>query len=100
MVRPASRGSKTDSPKTRSKPRSEQSGSTLGRRSSSALKEDGMNTFSVETPRRFLVVPDHENPEIERGVDENGQFAIVETFVGEASRIAEETDPLVHPPGL
>jgi hypothetical protein len=44
-------------------------------------------------PRRFLVAPNHENPEIERVVDENGVFAIVETFVGEASRIAEETDP-------
>jgi hypothetical protein len=44
-------------------------------------------------PRRFLIAPNHENPEIERVVDENGLFAVVETFVGEASRIAEETDP-------
>jgi hypothetical protein len=44
-------------------------------------------------PRRFLIALNHENPEIERVVDENGQFAVVETFVGEASRIAEETDP-------
>ena len=44
-------------------------------------------------PRRFLVAPNHENPEVERVVDENGLFAVVETFVGEASRIAEDTDP-------
>ena len=43
--------------------------------------------------RRFLVAPNHENPEVERVVDENGLFAVVETFVGEASRIAEDTDP-------
>jgi uncharacterized membrane protein len=50
-------------------------------------------------PRRFLIALDHENPEIERVVDENGQFAVVETFVGEASRIAEETDSRVLSPG-
>ena len=43
--------------------------------------------------RRFLIAPDHENPELERVVDQNGCFAVVETFVGEASRIPEETDP-------
>ena len=43
--------------------------------------------------RRFLIALDHENPEIERLVHENGHFAVVETFVGDASRIPEETDP-------
>ena len=43
--------------------------------------------------RRYLVALDHENPEIERVVSQNAHFAVVETFVGEASRIAEETDP-------
>lgn len=43
--------------------------------------------------RRFLVASDHENPEVERVVYQNGQFAVVETFVGDLSRIAEETDP-------
>lgn len=43
--------------------------------------------------RRFLIALNHENPEIERVVNEKGPFAVVETFVGEASRIAEETDP-------
>lgn len=43
--------------------------------------------------RRFLIALDHENPEIERIVKQNGHIAVVETFVGEASRIPEETDP-------
>lgn len=43
--------------------------------------------------RRFLIALNHENPEVERVVDQNRNFAVVETFVGEASRIAEETDP-------
>ena len=46
-------------------------------------------------PRRFLVALNHENPEIERVVKQYGAFAVVETFVGEASRIPEETDPRV-----
>lgn len=36
-------------------------------------------------PGRFLIAPEHENPETERVVDANGQFAVVETFVGAAS---------------
>jgi hypothetical protein len=43
--------------------------------------------------RRFLIALDYENPEVERVVDQNGTVAVVETFVGEPSRIAEETDP-------
>lgn len=43
--------------------------------------------------RRYLIALDHENPEIERVVSHNAHFAVVETFVGEASRIPEETDP-------
>jgi hypothetical protein len=43
--------------------------------------------------RRFAIVPDHENPTVEIVVQETGRFAVVETFVGEASRIPEETDP-------
>ena len=45
--------------------------------------------------RRFLIAVDHENPEIERVVKQNGRYAVVETFVGEASRIPEETDPRI-----
>jgi hypothetical protein len=46
--------------------------------------------------RRFLIARDHENPEIERIVTQNAHFAVVETFVGDASRIPEETDPRIH----
>ena len=38
--------------------------------------------------QRFLIASDHENPEVERVVYQNGHFAVVETFVGESSRIA------------
>ena len=45
--------------------------------------------------RRYLIAVDHENPEIERVVSQKEHFAVVETFVGEASRIPEETDPRI-----
>lgn len=44
-------------------------------------------------PRRFALAPDHENPTVEIVVGQNGRFAVAETFVGEASRIPEDTDP-------
>lgn len=43
--------------------------------------------------RRFVIAKDHENPSIEIMIAEGARFAVVETFVGDASRIAEETDP-------
>jgi hypothetical protein len=43
--------------------------------------------------RRFALAPDHENPTVEIVVWQNGRFAVAETFVGEASRIPEDTDP-------
>lgn len=43
--------------------------------------------------RRFVIAPDHENPDVEVVVRNGGAYAITETFVGEASRIAEEMDP-------
>ena len=42
---------------------------------------------------RFLVALDHENPETESIIDQNGRFAIVETYAGTSSRVARETDP-------
>jgi len=42
---------------------------------------------------RFAVALNHENPEVETIVGENDRFAVVESFAGEASRIARETDP-------
>jgi hypothetical protein len=45
-----------------------------------------------EKPDRFLVAPGHENPEIERVVEEHDRYYVVEK-VGEAGAIAEEADP-------
>lgn len=42
---------------------------------------------------RFAVARNHENPESESIVAENGRFAVVETYAGDASRIARESDP-------
>lgn len=42
---------------------------------------------------RFAVALNHENPETESIVEQNERFAVVETFAGETSRIARETDP-------
>lgn len=42
-------------------------------------------------PRRFMIVPGHERPELERVVEHGGEYLIVEK-VGEAGEIAER-DP-------
>ena len=42
--------------------------------------------------RRFVVLPGHENPDIERVVDRQGHYFVVEK-VGEAAEIAVERDP-------
>jgi hypothetical protein len=42
---------------------------------------------------RFAVALDHENPEVETIIEQNERFAVVETYAGEASVIARETDP-------
>jgi hypothetical protein len=46
--------------------------------------------------RRFAIAPDHENPVVEIVTGQTGRFAVAETFVGEASRIPEESDPRAH----
>jgi hypothetical protein len=46
-----------------------------------------------EHANRFAIAPNHENPEAETIVEENDRFAVVESYAGEASRIARETDP-------
>lgn len=46
-----------------------------------------------EQANRFAVALDHENPETETLVEQNERFAVVETYAGEASQIARETDP-------
>lgn len=42
---------------------------------------------------RFAIALNHENPETETIVEQNDRFAVVETYAGEASEIARETDP-------
>ena len=46
--------------------------------------------------RRFAIAPDHENPTVESITGQTSRFAVAETFVGDASRIPEETDPRGH----
>lgn len=43
--------------------------------------------------RRFAVVPGHEIPDIERVVERAEGYDVVEKVVGEAAKLAEETDP-------
>ena len=45
------------------------------------------------SPTHFLIVADHEDPQIELLVSENARFAIVQTLPGTASRIALRSDP-------
>lgn len=44
-------------------------------------------------PRHFVIALDHEDPGLEVVIFQSSRYAVVETLVGEASRIAEETDP-------
>ena len=43
-------------------------------------------------PTRFVVVPGHEQPEIERSIADKHRFRVVEK-VGDAAAVAELTDP-------
>jgi hypothetical protein len=44
-------------------------------------------------PRRFLVVPGHEIPDVEIVIERNDAYVVVEKNEAEAEEIAEETDP-------
>ena len=46
-----------------------------------------------ERPNRFLIVLNHENPEVECVISDTERFAVVETLLGEASKVAFRTDP-------
>jgi hypothetical protein len=46
-----------------------------------------------ERPNHFLIVLNHENPEVECVISETERFAVVETLAGEASKVALRTDP-------
>jgi hypothetical protein len=42
--------------------------------------------------RRFIMVPGHQRPDVERVVEENTDYVVVEK-VGEAGEVADDTDP-------
>ena len=44
-------------------------------------------------PKHFVIAANHENPDAESLVTENIRFSVVETLVGEASKVALRTDP-------
>ena len=46
-----------------------------------------------EYPVRFLVLANHENPEVERVVTEGKRYAVIETLAGEASKTALRSNP-------
>jgi hypothetical protein len=46
-----------------------------------------------ENGRRFAIVHGHDEPEVERVVEENDRFAVVEKNAGEAAALAEAEDP-------
>ena len=61
---------------------------------------DGTLTVTIQEyesvrkrPNRFLIVLNHENPEVECVISESDRFAVVETLLGEASKVALRTDP-------
>jgi hypothetical protein len=45
-----------------------------------------------DNPKRFLILPDHEDAEVDRVVERHGGFLVVEKF-GPASEVAVEQDP-------
>ena len=44
-------------------------------------------------PTHFAIANGHEVIDVERVIDKNERFSVVEKFAGEAERIAVETDP-------
>jgi hypothetical protein len=45
-----------------------------------------------EQPRRFLLIPGHQDPQLERVVERHSDYLIVEK-TGAAGEVAEQTDP-------
>ena len=44
-------------------------------------------------PRRYVIAPNHEDPERETVIARGAGFAVVETLAGNTSKTAENTDP-------
>ena len=57
----------------------------------------GLTLREYETVRsyatRFVIAPDHENPESERVVEENNRFAVVEEVTADEVKQARKSDP-------
>lgn len=49
----------------------------------------GVRVFAT----RFILAPNHENPEVDEVVAENDRFVTIEKLFGEAIRIARARDP-------
>ena len=49
--------------------------------------------FVRDEPRRYLIAPNHEDPETETVIATGVEHTIVETLAGSASKIAENTHP-------
>ena len=66
-----------------------------GDRSCGALLQLSVAEYEAirEDAARFAISPNHENPEVERVVRQNGRFAVVETVTGLLSKPARETNP-------
>ena len=54
--------------------------------------ESDVYTRVREEPRRFIVIPGHEDPKLERVVERHGDYLIVEK-TGAAGEVAEQTQP-------
>jgi hypothetical protein len=56
-----------------------------------------LSTAEYESVRahadRFVIVANHENPEVERVVVEGTRFAVIQTLTGEASKTALRSNP-------
>ena len=88
---------------------------SVAKSSDTSWAENGMEVFSCECgdpgckghvslsaaeyesvrahPDRFVLVANHENPEVERIVAEAGRFTVIATLAGEASKIALRNNP-------
>jgi hypothetical protein len=49
--------------------------------------------FVRATSNRFVIAPDHENPECEVVISESARFAVIDKIEGWGLRISRETDP-------
>jgi hypothetical protein len=46
---------------------------------------------------RFVIAPDHENPELDQVIRENARFSTIERLPGKLARLARSRDPRLEP---